>query len=281
MTTSSSFRTLSISDRRFEADHLLTAVVKSEALGRRGEVTLFVPPGIEGKVDVPLAIMLHGVYSSHWAWTRKGGLHETACRLIASGHLEPMVVAMPSDGLWGDGTGYLPLVDCDVETWIMTEVPSLVAELVPEVSTRSMMFIGGLSMGGFGAIRLGVRYADRIAAISAHSTVTSLLELADFVAEPLLEVSLAPSDHDLGDVLTRAAKVPPLRFDCGRDDPLLESNRLLSLKLANNAIAHEYEEYDGGHDWAYWSQSAERSLRFFDAERRRAEGRNNSKEIKS
>ena len=136
-------------------------------------------------------------------------------------------------------------------------------------------------MGGFGAIRLGVRYAHRFAAISAHSTVTSMFELADFVAEPLLEASLSPSDHDLGDVVTRAAKVPPLRFDCGRDDPLLESNRLLSTTLANKAIVHEYEEYDGGHDWSYWSQGAERSLRFFDAERRRAERRNKSKEIKS
>ena len=70
-------------------------------------MSLFIPPGIDGKDNVPLVMLLHGVYGSHWAWSRKGGAHHTAARLIEQGQIPPMVLAMPSDGLWGDGSGYI------------------------------------------------------------------------------------------------------------------------------------------------------------------------------
>src|SRR5579864_4091332 len=146
--TPSDFRTVEISEPRFEADGLRWITVKSRAVGHRADITLFVPKESAGLTAVPLVILLHGVYGSHWAWTLKGGAHRTAARLIATGEIPPMVLAMPSDGLWGDGSGYLPHMDGDFERWIVDEVPAAARAAAPAVGEGSPLFINGLSMGG-------------------------------------------------------------------------------------------------------------------------------------
>src|SRR4051794_7566414 len=103
----SAFRTIEVSDERFTGEGLRYVTVKSRALRQRADLTLFVPPGASSAANLPLVILLHGVYGSHWAWALKGGAHRTAMRLIDQGEIPSMVLAMPSDGLWGDGSGYL------------------------------------------------------------------------------------------------------------------------------------------------------------------------------
>lgn len=259
----SAFRSLASSDPKWESDDLRLVTVKSRNLKGRGDVTLFVPAQAERVRDVPLVILLHGVYGSHWNWTRKGGAHRTAIRLMESGILPPLVVAMPSDGLRGDGTAYLPHRDFDAERWIVDEVPQLVREVVPAVSGRSPQFIAGHSMGGFGAMRLGAKYGDRFGGISAHSAVTALDQFIGIVEEPLAETSLV-AEHRLIDVIaSNRDRLPPLRFDCGVDDPLAVHNRELHEGLDALSIRHRYEEFSGSHDWPYWELHIEDTLVFF------------------
>src|SRR5438094_425387 len=118
----SRFHTVEVSDPRYEHDHLRTITLKSPSLKGRGDVTLFVPPGCESAKNLPLVILLHGIYGSHWAWALKGGAHKTALKLIESRAIKPMVIAMPSDGLWGDGSGYFAHDGADFEKWIAEDV---------------------------------------------------------------------------------------------------------------------------------------------------------------
>lgn len=260
----SSFQILVTSDPQWESDQLRLVTVRSRNLKGRGDVTLFVPPHLDKRHDVPLVILLHGVYGSHWNWTRKGGLHRTAQRMIEKGSLPPLVIAMPSDGLRGDGTAYLPHRDFDIERWIIDDVPQLVREVVPSVSVDSPQLIGGLSMGGFGAARLGAKYGSRFRGISIHSAVTSLDHFVEFVEEPVAETSLAPDEHDLLTVITaHRNQFPPFRFDCGVDDPFVFHNRELHIGLNEARIAHQYQEFPGTHDWSYWEVHIEDTLNFF------------------
>ena len=116
-----SFRTIESSPRLPQGLSFVT--VKSAALGQRADLTLWSPPGTEPGAAMPLVILLHGVYGSHWAWALKGNAHLTAQRLIDSGTIPPMRLAMPSDGLWGDGSGYVAhATGQDFERWIVEEV---------------------------------------------------------------------------------------------------------------------------------------------------------------
>ena len=82
MKDDSPFRTLERSDPAVAAAGLEFVTVKSRALGRRADVTLFVPPAARGLDDLPIVVLLHGVFGSHWAWALKGRAHLTAARLV-------------------------------------------------------------------------------------------------------------------------------------------------------------------------------------------------------
>jgi len=259
------FRTIEVSDPRFEQEGLRDITFKSPSLRGRADVTLWLPPGAESLGNLPLILLLHGVYGSHWAWTRSGGVHRTAADLIARREIPPMALAMPSDGLWGDGSGYVHHSHRDFEHYIVEEVPSCVGDVAKTITSRSPLFIAGLSMGGFGALRLGAKYAQRFAGISGHSSITDLAQMTRFVEEPLSAYgAISDSEHSvLHWMLAHRDRLPPVRFDCGTNDSLLADNRQLHQQLISHAIPHTYEEFPGGHEWPYWERHIADTLRFF------------------
>ena len=74
----SAFRTIEVSDPALAPEGLSFITVKSAALAQRADITLYVPPQAQGLRDLPLVLLLHGVYGSQWAWAFKGGVHHTA-----------------------------------------------------------------------------------------------------------------------------------------------------------------------------------------------------------
>ena len=257
------FRTIEISDSAFETEGLRHVTVKSAALSGRADLTLWIPPDANG--PLPLVVLLHGVYGSHWAWAWKGGAHRTAAGLTGSGDIVPMVLAMPSDGLWGDGSGYIKHGSGeDYERWIMEEVPLAAAEATGGLTNGTPLFLTGLSMGGYGAMRLGAKHGRRVAGISAHSSATHFDDLDAIVDEDLSLCGTDPAECSVLEMIrTHRATLPPLRFDCGSSDVLLPQNRALHAALEADGIPHTYEEFSGGHDWPYWQAHIADSLRFF------------------
>jgi len=121
-------------------------------------------------------------------------------------------------------------------------------------------------MGGFGALHLGARHGREVfRAISAHSSMTDFEQMAQFVEEPLRNFGVLPKDRSVRDsILLNRNRLPALRFDCGTSDPLIDCNRELHGALVRAGIAHTYEEFPGGHEWAYWETHLADSLMFFD-----------------
>lgn len=258
------FRTIEVSDTAIPTGGLTFVTVKSASLGMRADVTFYLPAGASEQPDLPLLLLLHGVHGSHWAWALKGGAHLTAVRLIEEGALPPMAIAMPSDGLWGDGSGYVRHSGQDFESWIIDEVPAAARELSAAIGASSPLLVAGLSMGGFAALRFAGKYRDRITAAAAHSAVTDVTQLDALMAETRVGWSTDSADQTVLAAIAGAdGPLPPIRFDCGLADAYLESNRALHEELDRRRIAHVYAEAEGGHDWGYWSLHIEQTLRFF------------------
>ncbi|MGN6789150.1 MAG: alpha/beta hydrolase [Rhodanobacteraceae bacterium] len=258
------FRTLEVSGPAITADGLEFVTVKSRALARRADVTVYVPPAARSAVNVPIIVLLHGVYGSHWAWSLKGAAHFTAAWLIEEGALPPVALLMPPDGLWGDGSGYVKRENHDAERWIIDEMPALARQVANGCSARSPLLVAGLSMGGFSALRLAGKYPERVAAAASLSAVTDAAQFDMLIEENRGGWCDDPADRSVLAALTGAAAlVPPLRIDCGLDDRYLEANRELHRALQAAGIAHHYAEGAGGHDWEYWSATLEQTLRFF------------------
>ncbi len=256
-------RGVELSDPRFEHEGLRTVTVRSPSLAGRADLTVWVPPEVAGLRNVPLVILLHGVYGSHWGWALQGGAHRTAARLIRSGDIPPMVLAMPSDGLWRDGSGYVTHGGRDFEAWIVREVPLAVRAATGAVGAGSPQFLAGLSMGGYGALRLGARHPDRFRAVSGLSSATHLDQLHPFLGEDLAEIETEVEDPGVLHAMLRAARLPAVRFDCGTDDSLLAGNRELHRELELRGVAHTYVEHPGGHTWEYWEEHLPETLLFF------------------
>ncbi len=264
------FHTIEWSDPSWEREGLRLATVKSPALGRRTDLSFWIPDA--ARIST-LLILLHGVYGSHWVWTQKAGAHRVAQQLLTAQDIGPMVIAMPSDGLERDGSAYLtwpslPLQpSADLEHFLLEEVPAIAHLAAPALQPGAKVAIAGLSMGGYGALRLGAKYPQRFCAVSAHSAITNVDDLMPFVEEPMADYLTCASREEL-DVLfwmrRNRASLPPVRFDCGISDTLLDSNRRLHQALDADGIAHVYQEFAGGHAWPYWHTHLSITLRFVD-----------------
>jgi enterochelin esterase-like enzyme len=66
-------------------------------------------------------------------------------------------------------------------------------------------------------------------------------------------------------MLRNRPSLPPIRFDCGTEDSLIESNRQLHRQLLAEKIPHTYQEFTGAHDWNYWQMHIAETLLFFGA----------------
>src|SRR5204862_5275394 len=121
------FASVELSDPRFERDGLRVITVASRALGRRADLCVWTPPLGATSAPLPLIILLHGAAGSAWSWPLRGGAHLTAGRLIETEEIAPVALAMPSDGMWGLGSGYVAHADADYERWIVDEVPAAAA----------------------------------------------------------------------------------------------------------------------------------------------------------
>lgn len=258
------FSTVEISSPEFMPAGVSHVTVKSASLGRRADLTCYVPPKSTNDGPLPMVVLLHGVYGSHWAWIGKGGAHQVLDALIAEGSVPPMMLVMPSDGLFGDGSGYLRHQDADYSRWIVEEVPEAAA-LVDARVADGAKFLTGLSMGGYGALRLGALNPGTFRAFSGMSSVTCFENMERFVAPSGHAYDLTESSPlGLLECFTLQRKtLRPFRFDCGAEDILIEENRTLHQGLVNAGIAHEYAEHSGGHEWPYWHRHLADQLRFF------------------
>lgn len=256
--------------------------VQSENLRGRGDILVYTPEALRTPQDfstpVPVAILLHGACGSGWAWAFQGGVHQTLERLITREGLQPMVLIMPSDGLRGAttirngepvqgfSTGYCATTFWNTERWIVEDVLGLMRAELPLFTDRSPVFMGGLSMGGYAALRLGAKYASQFRGISAHSSVclgdrmrvVCALEPGD-LTEPLEEYD------PLFWLQKNRAVLPPFRMDCGAEDHLFQENTALHEALNAHEIPHEFAIFPGAHTWKYWGKNVAESLHFFAA----------------
>jgi S-formylglutathione hydrolase FrmB len=114
-------------------------------------------------------------------------------------------------------------------------------------------------MGGFGAVRLGLKYPQRFFSVWSHS---GGFPVANDLPHHWHWTGNA-NDLDCYQLIDRldTQVIPRLSFDCGTHDHLLESNRRFHAFLERRGIRHAYHEHPGGHDWDYWDAHVQAALK--------------------
>ena len=133
-------------------------------------------------------------------------------------------------------------------------------------------------MGGYGAIKFGVKYSAMFAfagsmsgAMNAASWTQAELAALPSVWKSLQQVfgedgNQTRQSNDLPKRIQELshreiADLPFIYLDCGTEDPLFPSNRSFAELLVNRKIPHEYRQRPGGHSWAYWDAQVQEVLK--------------------
>jgi len=240
---------------------VITRSIDSVALGQTKPYNVYLPPDWCHLADLPLLVMLHGLDGDHTDWVNKGHLDQAADALILAGEIKPLIILMPD----GDNSFYVNGTYGEYETYVVDELIGAVDAEFPTAATRDSRFIGGLSMGGYGALYLGLRHADLFSAIGAHSpAILRPDQSPDWLYGP--DQALF-KERDIISLIARDGWPEDVRLwvDIGTSDRSL-IRRVYDLlgELLNQSIpVFEAHLWPGGHDWDYWSRHAPDYLRFY------------------
>ena len=205
--------------------------------------------------------LLHGLSDDHTIWERRTSIE----RYVAG---MPLVVVMPDGGRgWysnaAEGYAY--------EDDLLKDVVGLVERTFPVKAERSGRAVGGLSMGGYGAVKLALKYPEMFCSANSHSGALGFLRMDTNQSrgispefERIFGKTPAGGPDDPFAILEKMdhGRIPALRIDCGTEDFLLDQNRAFHAHLDRMKVTHEYEEFPGSHNWAYWDLHVQQAIAF-------------------
>ncbi len=219
--------------------------------------------GLEGKAKDgkhPVLFLLHGMSDDHSIWLRRTSIERYVSQL-------GLAVVMPAV----HKSRYANLSTGDrYWDYISQEVPSLARSFFNLSDKREDTFVAGLSMGGFGAMKLGLNYPEQFAAAASLSGALTCnwdvdssklrgMELA-FGSEEEYKGSINDLRH-VATTLNQSQKPKPKLYQaCGSEDFLIQNNHDFKDCIETLDFDFTYEEEPGTHDWAYWDKKIQSVL---------------------
>lgn len=228
------------------------------------------------KSPYPTLYLLHGLTDNSNGW-----LHNTRIRMWAE--QRGLAVVMPS----GENSFYLdiPVKDgClgDFGAYIGEELVEVTREMFPLSNKREETYIAGLSMGGYGACRNGLKYCDTFGKAAVLSGAVHFFEYPrDWVkteGNTIGELqnigdldTMEETDRNPRYLIRRIRKqneadgynhFPDFYVACGLQDALVDANRSIAKVLKEAGADVVYEEGDGIHDWYFWDEYIQHVLKW-------------------
>lgn len=224
----------------------------SAALGRTMHYRIMVPENVR---NARVLYLLHGYGGDQGDWFTYSRVAEEAAR-------HGLVVVTPD----GANSWYVNSAIGRWEDYIVTDLVEEVERRWPVAKGRDARAIAGLSMGGYGAVRIGLRHPERFALAASMSGALDITRFRSVFnprgERPDVFEIFGPADsrtrqdndvYRLADAAPASA-LPYLYVDCGVDDPWFGVNREFAGILRARQLAHEFHEEPGSHNWAYWDR---------------------------
>ena len=243
------------------AQQIDTITVYSNSMNREIKNIVITPADYDGTREYPVVYLLHGYGDNHESWLNiQPELPELASRY-------GMVLVCPDGGnSWYWDSPVKPDIRC--ETYICNELIEYIDTRYKTISRSEGRAITGLSMGGHGALWLGIRHQDKFGACGSTSGGVDIRPFPDeWEISDLLGDYCDNSDvWDSHTVFSQLHKIRPslsIIIDCGQEDFFHEVNEQLHRELNYRNIKHDYISRPGIHDYPYWRLSITYQLQFF------------------
>jgi S-formylglutathione hydrolase FrmB len=218
----------------------------------------------------PVIYLLHGLFGHFDNWTDKTKLAEYAAPYN-------FIIVTPEGGDgWYTDSATVP--NDKYETYVIEELIPEVEKRFRTIADNNHRFIAGLSMGGYGAIKFGLKYPDKFSLVGSFSgALDAPLRLEDNKnLRPSIVSVFGPDDSKtrtdndifrlLRDAKPDAVKnIPYIYMACGTEDFLFKTNRDFDDLLIEKKVPHEYRELPGAHEWTFWDAQVQEFLRLADS----------------
>jgi putative tributyrin esterase len=251
---------------------LETVQLESKLAGKTLPYNVILPVDYEASPTTryPVLYLLHGLTGNYTDWVSKTNVADYAAHF-------PLIIVMPEghNGWYTDST----TAPADkYESYILLELIPDVQRRYRTLEDRSGRAIAGLSMGGYGAIKFGVKSPGTfIFAASMSGAVQATVWNENNIKDPgalrdSVIAAFGPPDsptrkaNDLMQLVRDlpAEKIPALPYfylDCGTEDGLIDHNEQLAALLRERKIPHEFRELPGIHNWVLWDAQIREVLR--------------------
>ncbi|MCC3379120.1 alpha/beta hydrolase [Paenibacillus farraposensis] len=213
--------------------------------------------------------LLHGYSGNYMDWLSLSRIRDLS-------HKYNIAVFMPS----GENNFYLDDNDKGelFGEYIGNELVTFTRKMFPLSTKREDTFIGGLSMGGYGAIRNGLKYAGNFSRIIALSSAIITYRIAGISTDHKDEVAdykyyrrvfgdlnlLMGSDRDpealVLKLIETKVEIPEIYMACGTEDFLLDVNQKFHDFLVSKKVNVTYRETEGGHTFDFWNNYIEKAI---------------------
>jgi S-formylglutathione hydrolase FrmB len=263
----------------------------SQSLGMPARYSIFLPPSFSKNPSrtYPVIYFLHGLNNDETSWTveRYGHIQNTLEQMIVSGKLPELIMVHPR----GDNGFYCNYINGSrrYEDLVTQELISYMETHYRASKGRENRAIAGTSMGGYGALKIAMKFPDRYAAVVGQSPIlfpgANPLELSEdakssrfysFFVNMLNPVFGNPIRQDLWDannplVLAKSGKLGNLKiyFDYGTSDRYIQLTRLdegseaLDRILSESRVPHTFKiRPDEPHGWALIAAHLDETLPF-------------------
>ncbi|MDD5898156.1 MAG: alpha/beta hydrolase family protein [Clostridia bacterium] len=226
----------------------------------------------QSKEPLPVLYLLHGLSDDHTMWMRQTMVEQFARQYR-------LCIVMPA----ANRSFYMDMAHgAKYDTFIAEELPRVIETYFPVGRKREHRFAAGLSMGGYGAMKLGLTRPGRYAAVASLSGALDMLgnyerrkEInPDYLAEMDdiygSEKQLKNGKGNLNRLADKLAKTPEkapkMYVACGTEDFLFEANEGFHARYGK-VFDMEYHTEPGIHNWPFWNRHIERVLAWLPLEK--------------
>ena len=256
-------------------------IIKSSLLKKDVKYNIYLPADYAtSNRSYPILYLLHGFGDDETGWVQFGEANGIADKLIQSGEIAPMIIAMPDGGV----SGYVNSYDGKVpyEDFFIKEFIPYIEKNYRVRAQKRYRAIAGLSMGGYGTLIMSTKHPELFAASAPLSAGVRTDE--EVLAMPDAQWANSYSQRYGKDLVGNARltdhyyknsilkiietanpdDIKKVRYyiDCGDDDFLIKGNMALHALMIDKKIPHEFRVRQGGHTWSYWRSALPEVLKF-------------------